>query len=60
MQFGEKSVCRIYWRGDRKNREMRLKMVWGRLGMALLAILKGMKRSKKVANHSGLVGPSGH
>ena len=51
----------ICWSGTgRTERDEAEKMVWGRLGMALLAILKGMKGSKKVTNRSGLAGPSGH
>lgn len=60
MQFGKVGMSCICWRGQEEQRDEAEKMVWGRLGMALLAILEGMKRSKKVANHSGLVGPSGH
>jgi len=51
----------ICWSGTgRTERDEAEKMVWGRLGMALLAILKGMNGSKKVTNRSGLAETSGH
>ena len=46
--------------GQEEQRYEAEKMVWGRLGRVLLAILKEMKGSKKVTNHGGLAGPSGH